>query len=154
MLFALVLAIFAYAWLARTSLSRSLDMVAAKSCYRQADQALQAGHNRQAWRFYARGAELFDRFGEKMAFAVERGSEYLIAGNCYRRLGNFRSALQYYRKGLAFEPHSINLLTSAGFCAAKLGEKDLAIEMLQRSQSIHTLNREARQLLQALRSGS
>ena len=123
------------------------------SNFQAAETVLHSGQNKLALQAYRAAIVAFQRGLSRGGYYPVRSDEYLIAGNCYPQIQQPRLALRCYDEGLLNDPWSITLLTSMGGCANRLGEYQVALAALEKSQSIYPLKKKLHPLLQKLRVG-
>ena len=134
------------------SVVRRLDMMHLDSNFQAAEAALRSGQKKLASQAYRAAMAAYQRGLSRGGYYPIMSGEYLTAGNCYQQIRQPRLALQCYEEGLQSDPWSIALLTSLGGCANRLGEHQMALAALEKSQSIYPLKKKQRQLLQKLRA--
>ncbi len=140
------------AQLGANSIACRLDAMHLDSNYKAAEAALRSGQNKLARRAYQAAIVAYQRGLSRGGYYPGKSDEYLVAGNCYQQIRQPRLALQCYKEGLNWDPWSISLLTSLGDCADCLGEHQIALAALEKSQSIYPLKKSQRKILKKLKT--
>lgn len=140
-------------WYGSTSLLRRADMLRMESRFGAAGKALQSGRKAAAGQLYRAATADYQQALSRGGYYPQMGREYLTAGNCYWQQRQLRAAMQCYELGLECDPFSIELLTSLGNCAFRLGERQTALAALEKSRQIYPLKKSARRTLRQLKAG-
>ena len=90
----------------------------------------------RALKIYAMAVNLYRKCEAYPDFALDNENGFLLVGNCYCGLGQYRNAVEYYERGLKFMPNSIILLTALGNSAAQEGDLGKAILSYRKSLEI------------------
>ncbi|MEA1922987.1 MAG: hypothetical protein U9N63_10045 [Pseudomonadota bacterium] len=139
------------AWYGSMSVGKQAAMVTMRACFEGAEKSLKAGRRQEAAAAYRAVSVDYQKAIVKPGYYIGMAGDFLTAGNCFWQQGRFRSALGSYRRGLKHDPNSMNLLTSAGFCALRLGDSGLATGFLQQSQKLYPANRKVNKALRKLK---
>ncbi len=140
------------AWYGSMSVGKQAAMVTMRARFKGAEKALSAGRRQEAAAAYRVATVDYQKGIAKPGYYIGMADDFLTAGNGFWQQGQFRSALGAYRRGLKHEPYSITLLTSAGFCALRLGDAGLATDFLSQSRKIYPANPKVRKALRKLES--
>ena len=140
------------AWYGSMSVGKQAAMVTMQARFKGAEKALSAGRRQEAAATYRALTVDYQKGVDKPGYYIGMGGDFLTAGNSFWQQGKFRSALGAYRRGLKHDPNSITLLTSAGFCALRLGDSGLATGFLSQSRKIYPANRKVNKALRKLKS--
>ena len=138
-------------WYGSMSVGKLAAMVTMRARFEGAEKISKAGRRKAAAATYRAVTLDFQKEMVKSGYYIGMGGDFLTAGNCFWEQGKFRSALGAYRQGFKHDPNSINLLTSAGFCALRLGDSGLATSYLSQSQKIYPNNRKVNKALRKLK---
>lgn len=140
------------AWYGGMSVTKQAAMVTMRARFKAAEEALSADRRQAAALAYRAATVDYQKGIAKSGYYIGIGDDLLTAGNGFWQQGQFRAALAAYRRGLKEDPYSINLLTSAGFCALRLGESGLAADFLKQSQKIYPVDKRVNKALRKLQS--
>ncbi|MCD6533827.1 MAG: tetratricopeptide repeat protein [Deltaproteobacteria bacterium] len=140
------------AWYGNMSVGKQAAMITMRSRFEGAEKVLKAGRRKEAAAAYRVVSVDYKKEIVKPGYYIGLGGDFLTAGNCFWQQGQFRSALGAYRQGLKQDPNSITLLTSAGFCALRLGDTALAAGFLQQSKKFYPGNRKVNKALRKLKA--
>ena len=138
-------------WYGSMSIAKLAGMTEMRARYDGGQRALKGGRQKVAGAGFQEAAAVFRKAYERPGYYVGMGEDFLTAGNCYWQLGYFRTAYDYYRLALEHDPNNINLLTSLGNAAFRLGEYREAITFLECSQELYPFNRQVNKTLGLLR---
>jgi tetratricopeptide (TPR) repeat protein len=88
------------------------------------DPALDRGRNRMAHGDYD-GA--VNALGEALGMNDQDPTAYVLRGECFFKLGNFKLAIQDLNNAIQYAPNNVRAFLIRGSCHASLGEDDSAI---------------------------
>lgn len=138
-------------WYGSMSIAKLAGMTEMRARYDGGQRALKDGRQQVAGAGFQEAAAVFRKAYERPGYYIGMGGDLLTAGNCYWQLGRFRAARDYYQLALGHDPNNINLLTSLGNAAFRLGEYREAATVLERSRELYPFNRKVNETLELLR---
>ncbi len=145
---------FTTLWYGCMSTAKLAGMTEMRARYAGGERALKDGRQKDAGAGFREAAAAFQKAYERPGYYVGLGEDLLVAGNCYWQFGRFRTALDYYRLALGYDPYNISLLTSLGNAAFRLGEYSEAAVVLERSQELYPVDSKVNKILHLLRDKS
>ena len=138
-------------WYGSMSIAKLAGMTEMRAHYDGGERSFKEGRQKIAAAGFREASSIFQKAYELSGYYVGMGEDLLAAGNCYWQLGRFRTARDYYRLGLEHDPDNINLLTTLGNVAFRLGEYREAATILERSRELYPFNQKVNKTLRLLR---
>ncbi|MBN2808038.1 MAG: hypothetical protein JXR80_00935 [Deltaproteobacteria bacterium] len=133
------------------SVAKRAAMVTMQARFKFAEGAFSSGRRHEATTTYRAATIEYQKWITKPGYYIGMGDDFLTAGNGFWQQGQFRAALAAYLLGLEHDPNSLNLLTSAGFCALRLGELELARDFFERSHKLYAEDERVKKALHNLK---
>ena len=102
-------------------------------------------------RTYAAAVKIYREWDDCSGFGLESENGFLVVGNCYCGLGQFKAASEYYKRGLKIAPYSVALYSALGSCAVQTGEFAQALAYYEKSWEIFPFDRKIKKAIKKCR---